>query len=45
MNYFLRFLLVLLQRTPAEAITFETLKNAIGMTEQLLFIVPFIKNV
>lgn len=38
MNYFLRFLLVLFQRTPAEAITFETLKNAIGMTEQLLFL-------
>lgn len=37
MNNFLRFLLVLFQRTPAEAITFETLKNAIGMTEELFF--------
>lgn len=46
MNNFLRFLLVLFQRTPAEAITFETLKNAIGMTEQWLFLFPpFVKYV
>lgn len=44
MNYLLSFLLALFQRTPAEAITFETLKNAIGMTEQLFLLLNLLKT-